>query len=133
MDQGLNLRFPLDRFYEADNRPLPAISQVDGDAIPAPYRALLVGNHDMTPTAEESMIRELILQWKLGHVSPAYFQSKFGVDIQTRFKPAWDKMQNWGYLAENGEELRLNREGLLHADRLVHEFFLPEHRDKRYA
>jgi len=103
----------------------PYVARLNQGELPI-YRAL-------TPTAEESMIRELILQWKLGHVSPAYFQSKFGVDIQTRFKPAWDKMQNWGYLAENGEELRLNREGLLHADRLVHEFFLPEHRDKRYA
>ena len=28
---------------------------------------------------------------------------------------------------------RLNREGLLQADRLVHGFFLPEHRDARYA
>jgi oxygen-independent coproporphyrinogen-3 oxidase len=103
----------------------PYVARLNQGELPI-YRAL-------TPTAEESMIRELILQWKLGHVSPAYFQSKFGVDIQTRFKPAWDKMHNWGYLAENGEELRLNREGLLHADRLVHEFFLPEHRDKRYA
>jgi oxygen-independent coproporphyrinogen-3 oxidase len=103
----------------------PYVARLNQGELPI-YRAL-------TPTAEESMIRELILQWKLGHVSPAYFQSKFGVDIQTRFKPAWDKMHNWGYLAANGELLRLNREGLLHADRLVHEFFLPEHRDKRYA
>jgi len=62
MDQGLNLRFPLDRFYEADNRPLPAISQVDGDAIPAPYRALLVGNHDMTPTLEAFHGDRIIIQ-----------------------------------------------------------------------
>ena len=103
----------------------PYVARLNQGELPI-YRAL-------TPTSEESMIRELILQWKLGHVSPAYFQSKFGVDIRTRFKPAWDKMHNWGYLAENGKDLRLNREGLLHADRLVHEFFLPEHRDKRYA
>jgi len=29
--------------------------------------------------------------------------------------------------------LRLTREGLLQVDRLVHEFFLPEHRTARYA
>jgi oxygen-independent coproporphyrinogen III oxidase len=27
----------------------------------------------------------------------------------------------------------LNREGLLQVDRLLHEFFLPEHRNARYA
>lgn len=52
MAQNLNLMFPLDRFYQADGRPLPEISQVDGKDIPDPYRALLVGNHDMTPTLE---------------------------------------------------------------------------------
>ena len=31
------------------------------------------------------MIRELILQMKLGHVHTPYFERKFGVDIQERF------------------------------------------------
>src|SRR4029450_12189252 len=35
------------------------------------YRAL-------TPSDDERLIRELILQLKLGHVSRAYFQKKFG-------------------------------------------------------
>ena len=30
-------------------------------------------------------------------------------------------------------EVRLNREGLLQVDRLLHEFFLPEHKNARYA
>jgi oxygen-independent coproporphyrinogen-3 oxidase len=29
--------------------------------------------------------------------------------------------------------LRLNREALLQVDKLLHEFFLPEHRNARYA
>ena len=33
------------------------------------------------PTDEERMIRELVLQLKLGHVAPAYFAAKYGVDI----------------------------------------------------
>jgi chorismate-pyruvate lyase len=52
MDQCLNLSFPLDRFYQSDNRHVPRISRIDGKDIPDPYRALLVGNHDMTPTLE---------------------------------------------------------------------------------
>ena len=33
----------------------------------------------------------------------------------------------------DGDWLRLTRDGLLQVDRLVHEFFLPEHRTARYA
>jgi oxygen-independent coproporphyrinogen-3 oxidase len=103
----------------------PYVTRLNRGELPI-YRAL-------TPTDEERMIRELILQWKLGHVDTSYFSHKFGVEIRRRFAEAWDKMRAWGYLADEGGELRLNRDGLLRADRLVHEFFLPEHRDARYA
>src|SRR5208283_6028891 len=39
----------------------------------------------LTPTAEERLIREIVLQFKLGRISRAYFQGKFGVDIAARF------------------------------------------------
>jgi oxygen-independent coproporphyrinogen-3 oxidase len=42
-------------------------------------------------------------------------------------------LSDWGYLSVAGDEVRLNREGLLQVDRLLHEFFLPEHRNARYA
>ena len=45
------------------------------------YRAL-------TPTPEERLIREIVLQFKLGRISRAYFQRKFGVDILARFARA---------------------------------------------
>jgi len=38
-----------------------------------------------------------------------------------------------GFLLFDGDWLRLTRGGLLQVDRLVHEFFLPEHRNARYA
>ena len=44
------------------------------------------------------MIRELILQMKLGHVHRAYFQTKFGVDIRQRFAGPLDKLQDGGFL-----------------------------------
>lgn len=88
----------------------------------------------LTPTPEERLIREVLLQFKLGHVSVSYFQRKFGVDIRERFAAAFKKWKEWGYLeVDDSDELRLNREGLLQADRLIHEFFLPQHRDARYA
>jgi coproporphyrinogen III oxidase-like Fe-S oxidoreductase len=103
----------------------PYIDRLNAGELPI-YRAL-------TPTEEERMIRELILQFKLGHVNAGYFRRKFGVEIRSRFAEPLQTLREWGFLEDHGEDLRLNRDGLLQADRLVHEFFLPQHRDARYA
>jgi len=44
---------PLDEFYAAAGQPLPPLNQVDGEAVPEPYRTLLVHQNDMTPTLEK--------------------------------------------------------------------------------
>ena len=62
-----------------------------------------------------------------------YFLEKFGVDITARFQESLARLRSWGVLDAEGDWLRLTREGLLQVDRLVHEFFLPEHRNARYA
>jgi oxygen-independent coproporphyrinogen-3 oxidase len=103
----------------------PYIDRLNAAELPI-YRAL-------TPTAEERMIRELILQFKLGHVNAGYFRRKFGIEIFSRFAEPLKTLREWGFLEDHEEDLRLNRDGLLQADRLVHEFFLPQHRDARYA
>ncbi|PWU11501.1 MAG: coproporphyrinogen III oxidase [Verrucomicrobia bacterium] len=90
------------------------------------YRAL-------TPTTDECLIRELVLQFKLGRVSASYFARKFGVDLLARFAEAFSKLRSWNFLQVDGDCLRLTRDGLLQVDRLVHEFFLPEHRTSRYV
>jgi oxygen-independent coproporphyrinogen-3 oxidase len=90
------------------------------------YRAL-------TPTADERLIREVALQFKLGRISRAYFQRKFGVEVLERFAEPMRVLEAGGFLTREGDWLQLNREGLLQVDRLVHEFFLPEHRAARYA
>jgi oxygen-independent coproporphyrinogen III oxidase len=111
--------------YQNEHNWDPYLSHLSQGELPI-YRAL-------TPTPEERLRRELILQFKLGHVSAAYFQEKFGVDIREHFAEELTRLRGWGYLTIEGDELRLNRDGLLQADRLIHEFFLPEHRDARYA
>jgi len=111
--------------YQNQHNFEPYVSSLANGTLPI-YRAL-------TPTAEERLIRELILQFKRGHVNTRYFARKFGVEIHERFAEALNTLRGWGYLQDDGDELRLNREGLLRADRLVHEFFLPPHRDARYA
>jgi oxygen-independent coproporphyrinogen-3 oxidase len=87
----------------------------------------------LTPTKDERLIREFILQLKLGHVSRTYFLKKFGVELTERFAAPFQRLSDWGFLSIQGDEVRLNREGLLQVDRLLHEFFLPEHRNARYA
>ena len=93
---------------------------------PPVYRAL-------TPNADERLIREFILQLKLGQVHCDYFQKKFGVDVRQRFAQPLQTLRDWGFGGVEGDTVRLNREGLLQVDRLLHEFFLPEHRNARYA
>jgi oxygen-independent coproporphyrinogen-3 oxidase len=87
----------------------------------------------LTPTADEKLIREFVLQMKLGHVSCDYFQKKFGVDPRHRFAAPLQTLKDWGFGKIEGDVVSLNREGLLQVDRLLHEFFLPEHKNARYA
>ena len=90
------------------------------------YRAL-------TPSADERYVREFILQLKLGSVSAAYFTGKFGTAPQVRFAEPLAQLRTWGFLQESGDRLGITRAGLLQVDRLLHEFFLPQHRGPRYA
>ena len=86
------------------------------------------------PTHEERMIRELVLQLKLGHVRPSYFSSKYGVDILDRYREQLASLKTEGYLASAaGDEMTLTREGLLRVDVLLPRFFLPEHVGVRYT
>jgi len=86
------------------------------------------------PTAEERLIRELILQLKKGAIDPVYFDVKFDVDVRRHFRDIWQSIRQDGYLAEDGpNRIALTGEGLLRVDMLLHRFFRPEHRDVRYT
>lgn len=77
---------------------------------------------------EERVIREFILQMKLGHVPFAYFQEKFGIDLHQRFAGQFAHLSEEGLLTLTPREVRLTRDGLLCVDALLHEFFLQQHR-----
>ena len=79
-------------------------------------------------TPEERMIREFILQMKLGHVAFGYFQEKFGVDLARRFEAQLSHLAAEGLLSATRNEIVLSRDGLLCVDTLLHEFFLQQHR-----
>jgi len=103
----------------------PYVARLNQGELPL-YRAL-------TPSDDERLIREFVLQLKLGRVSRAYFQKKFAVDPGERLATPIQRLKDWGFLTVEGDRILLNREGLLQVDRLLHEFFLPEHRHARYA
>jgi oxygen-independent coproporphyrinogen-3 oxidase len=86
------------------------------------------------PTPEERMRRELILQLKKGRLDPAYFGSKYGVDVVRHFAPQWAALRADGYLAQaDAHDVRLTREGFGRVDSLLPRFFLPEHANIRYT
>ena len=86
------------------------------------------------PTAEERMIRELVLQLKRGSVRPSYFAEKYRVDIVERFREQLGTLDSAGYLsAATRDIVALTREGLLRVDMLLKQFFLPQHAGIRYT
>ena len=48
-----SLVYPLSDFYRRNHHPLPPLEEVDGEAIPQPYKTLLVHRNDMTSTLEK--------------------------------------------------------------------------------
>lgn len=103
----------------------PYIAALNEGRLPV-YRAL-------TPTADERYIREFILQLKLGSVSADYFTNKFGADPRVRFAQPLQTLKEGGFLTNGGDRIGITREGLLQVDRLLHEFFLPQHKEARYV
>ena len=103
----------------------PYVHKINAGESPV-YRAL-------KPTEDEQLVREFILQMKLGTLYFQYFDEKFGLSSRQRFAEPLKVICDWGYATVDDEKLVLSRDGLLQVDRLLHEFFLPQHRNKRYA
>lgn len=83
-------------------------------------------------TDEERMIRQFVLQMKLGSVRREAFREAFGLDILERFGEPLELLERRDYarLTETGPVL--TEAGYLRIDRLLPLFFLPSHRDTPY-
>jgi oxygen-independent coproporphyrinogen III oxidase len=91
-------------------------------------------NRAYRPTHDERMIRELVLQLKLGSVRPSYFRNKYAVELLDRFHDELALLSREGCLQEASHELiALTRDGLLRVDVLLPRFFHPEHVGIRYT
>ena len=53
--------------------------------------------------------------------------------MRQRFAASLEHLKEEGFLRMDAENLLLNRDGLLQVDRLLYEFFLPQHRGARYS
>jgi oxygen-independent coproporphyrinogen-3 oxidase len=81
--------------------------------------------------AEEQMIRECVLQLKLGRAEHDYFQRKFGVSIADRFHAPLTAAASRGWLSPEGGDIVVSRKGLLRVDRMLPLFYLPDHGQTR--
>jgi oxygen-independent coproporphyrinogen-3 oxidase len=87
----------------------------------------------LAPTPRQRLIREMILQLKLGTIETSYFRERFECDIVREFAPAFERWRTEEMLSVNDDGVELTRAGLLQVDRLLPEFFEAEHRGARYT
>ena len=90
-------------------------------------------NRALRITPHQALIREFVLQLKEGIVRVGPFRNKFGIDVREEFREALGRQAQAGYLAVEGETIRLTRKGLLQVDTLLPEYFEPAHRAVRYT
>ena len=103
----------------------PYVERLARDELPI-HRALAM-------TGDEKLIRELILQLKLGGLDGSYFRRKFDTDILARFAEPLARLHDSGDLIVEGDRVMVTRPGLLRIDSLLPEFYLPQHRGARYT
>lgn len=86
------------------------------------------------PTTErDRLIREVVLLLKTGHLEVSYFRDKYGVDIRTEFRTAFEKLTSEGWLTVNGESIDCTPDGLIQIDRHLPAFFDPQYISSRYT
>lgn len=82
---------------------------------------------------EERLVREMILQLKLGRITADYFRTKFDVDIFEEFRAAFDRLEERRMLHRSRGAVELSRAGLLQVDSLLPEFYSDRYRHARYT
>ncbi|MDP6506821.1 MAG: coproporphyrinogen-III oxidase family protein, partial [Planctomycetota bacterium] len=80
-------------------------------------------NRALPVTDDQRLIRELILQTKVGRLNADYFRQKFDKDIFEIFGPVYEKYEQENLLKREGDEILLTREGLLRVDSMLPDFF----------
>lgn len=84
-------------------------------------------------SVRDQLVREFILQLKLGEVPIAPFRDRFGLNIIVEFYATLRTFANEGWLTVSDEAVRLTRRGLLRVDRLLPHFYDSRFQDVRYT
>jgi oxygen-independent coproporphyrinogen-3 oxidase len=82
---------------------------------------------------DERLVREFVLQLKLGRVEAEPFARRFRIDPLRRFAEPLRRCAEAGWLRVGRDAVTVTREGLARVDRLLPVFYLPEHRGVRYS
>ncbi|MFQ5494186.1 MAG: coproporphyrinogen-III oxidase family protein, partial [Phycisphaerae bacterium] len=101
------------------------LEALSGDALPL--------SRAFRTETDQRLIRELILQLKLGRLDAAYFRDKFAVQIADRFGDALASLVSEGLGRIDGDRIELTRAGLVRVDGLLPRFFEPRYRGVRYT
>lgn len=87
----------------------------------------------LSTSPRERLIRETILQLKLGRLDAGYFRDKFGVELTDEFDSALSALRRRGMVTLNGADIRLTPQGLLQVDSLLPEFYEAHNRGVAYV
>jgi oxygen-independent coproporphyrinogen-3 oxidase len=87
--------------------------------------------HRLEP--KERMVRDFILQLKLGRVALAPFHGRYGVDAARRFQEPLNRFAGQGWLTVDEDAVRVTRQGLVRIDSMLPAFYLPAHQGVSYA
>jgi len=103
------------------------------DYLDAVERSELPLHRGRALTAEERLVREFVLQLKLGGVEAGPLRTKYRIDPIRELAAPLSRFARDGWLRFDHDGVTLTREGLLRVDRLIPAFYLPEHRGARYS
>jgi len=87
----------------------------------------------LVPTPHQRLIREWILQLKMGRVDTGPLSAKYDTDVLAEFGEPLEQLANQGLLTVQGQIVELTRAGLLQVDGLLPLFFEAPHRNVRYT
>jgi oxygen-independent coproporphyrinogen-3 oxidase len=99
----------------------------------------VVGNGDLPLgrayrlDAEAQLVRELILQLKLGGADFASLERRHGMAPEQQFAHTLDQFTASGWLRVHDRHATLTREGLVRIDHLLPAFYPPRYRSVRYS
>ena len=103
------------------------------DYLPAVAAGRLPINRALPLTPAQALIRQFILQLKLGHLDLGYFSKTFGEQSLQVVRPALDSLVAENLATVTDHEVRLPRAALLRVDELLQRFFEPQFVGVRYT